>query len=263
MRNIFLPALAAFLLIPAIANAQAAQETAAPQYNLGARASANLDWKIAKGLHLEVGEELRYRSVVETPFSFNTSLGLTYKCFPFLKIGADAIMVNQKVNKEGQPAWRPKYKFGGSVMGIFESGLWTFSLKEKFQAVWKNYEVNLSRQPQTTYYLKSRLKASYQVPGKPVEPYASVELKHKLNAVNWSTLYSDAVFKYDECYLSRVRLNLGTEWRISKSNILDFYLLADYNYDRKIKTKSSGAFKKVVHTPSFAFTFGVAYTFGL
>ena len=62
--------------------------TAAAQTESGVRASVAADWKIRKGLHLTVEEELRMDGVFKSLDRLQTTIGLEYKVSPYVKLGA-------------------------------------------------------------------------------------------------------------------------------------------------------------------------------
>lgn len=68
--------------------------TAAAQTQSGVRASMAADWKIRKGLHLTVEEELRMDGVFSSLNRLQTTIGLEYKVSPYVKLGAGYILIN-------------------------------------------------------------------------------------------------------------------------------------------------------------------------
>ena len=61
--------------------------------------------------------------------------------------------------------------------------------------------------------------------------------------------------------MNRVRLSLGMEWKINRQNILDFYTLWDYSFDKDIDAKRSGGLKSVTYINGYSLSIGVAYKF--
>ena len=64
-----------------IANAQ--------ENSFKSRFSTSADWKIAKGLHLETGYELRTKDSWNGIERHMVNVGMSYKVCKFLKVGAD------------------------------------------------------------------------------------------------------------------------------------------------------------------------------
>ena len=80
------------LLLPAVAFAQTTHDDG---LSFGARAKVEADAKLAPGLHLTAHEEYRYYSDAEDIMRFYTGVGIEYKLFPFLKIGAEYELINR------------------------------------------------------------------------------------------------------------------------------------------------------------------------
>ena len=80
----------AVALVPTFAMAQSA--------SFAGRASVTADYKIVKGLHLSVGEEIRSNDNFSALGSLRTTVGLTYKPIPYLRIGA-GLYAHQPVEK--------------------------------------------------------------------------------------------------------------------------------------------------------------------
>lgn len=248
----------ALILLPVTALAQKTS-TAETQYDVKARLSGELDWKIRKGLHLSLEEEARFNSDISHFNKLYSTLEASYKFTDWLKAGGGYTLINSSK--------------GARHRGTFEltasrkTGQWTFSWREKLQLTSKSYEINTFQEPQTLWAIKSRLKVAYKIPGRPWEPYAAAELKHLLNAVNYKSLATipelAGSVKYNDIYMNRARLALGAEWRLDKNNYLDFYSLLDYKYYKDIDTNRAGKLKIVTFEPSWSVCLGIAYRFAL
>ena len=80
-----------------------------------------------------------------------------------------------------------------------------------------------------------------------MEPYFSVELRNTLNAVSYSS-YTHTIepgdnVLYNDAYISRVRLQPGVSWRLSRRSSLDFYLLGDYVFEKDYDANKQGDLK--------------------
>lgn len=275
-------ALIAFMLVPLLTRAQDGYcWNADPTFDIEGRASASFDWRIADGFHLEIQEEGRFCDSFTTFEKSYTTVGLSYKILPFLKVGASySYILALKDGEEGTDAfWRTRSRFSGDITGTVHAGYLKFSLRERFQYTHPNYDVNVYQRPENLMALRSRLKVSYELPGKPLEPYVSAELRHQLNAVDPESLSTrkisstnPATVSYDKVYMDRVRASVGVEWRLDKRNWLDFYLMGQHFTGMEIDTNAEGKLKKFnpatgtggVQTRSdWVFSIGVAYTFGI
>ncbi|MCI7644698.1 MAG: DUF2490 domain-containing protein [Bacteroidales bacterium] len=131
--------------------------------------------------------------------------------------------------------WRTKHRFTFDISGKHTFGRLTVGLRERFQMTHSNSAKTLRdkyrspKQPgftgetwtyngtefcryeldqddksgKTTYYLRSRLSAEYDIRHCPLTPYAAVEWSHSLD---------------DAMALAKTRLTLGTDWKISKKH---------------------------------------------
>ena len=84
MKKILLSTIA--VLVAVAAQAQSA--------SFAGRASAEVDYKIVKGLHLSVGEEIRSNDNFSALGSLRTNVTLSYKPAQFLKLGAGYTLIN-------------------------------------------------------------------------------------------------------------------------------------------------------------------------
>ena len=83
-------ALTLALLLPLAAAAQ-------DEYGGGARLSVAGDYKIRKGLHVNVEEEIRIDGVFQSLNRLQTTVGVDYKPVKFLRLGAGYILINPYV----------------------------------------------------------------------------------------------------------------------------------------------------------------------
>lgn len=253
-RNLTLALVCAILLAAPSASAQKYID-AEPMTGLRGRVSASMDKKLAKGLHLTLEEEARLCGDYGTLDKLYTSLGVDYKILDWLKAGVGYTLINRN-DEEG---WTTRHRGVADLTGSIKSGQWKYSLKESFQATYRPGEMNLYQSPRTALALKSRAKVSYKLMSKPLEPYAAVEARLALNAVRYNEALTHV--DYDDVFLNRLRLSVGTEWRLDKRNYLDFYTLWDYRYDKDIDANRNGKLKKIVYQPGYYLTIGVAYRF--
>lgn len=260
MSNRMISAAAALLLIPFALSAQGIR-TEDPVSSVQERASAALDWKIAGGTHLQIQEEARF-SGASLDRTYST-LGVSWKCCDYLKIGGGYSFIWQDT-EEGA---HNRHRAFVSLTGMYRYANFKFSLREKFQATYKAYDINEFQKPKTAYVLKSRLKLAYHQPGKAVEPYAYGELRTALNAVDPESLGTMRTtagnVEYSDVYNNRTRAAIGMEWHIDTRNVLDFYAMYDWRKPKVIDASAKGRLKDVCYMPEHVLTIGVAYTFGL
>lgn len=240
--------------------------------SFGTRYSAAIDKKIIKGLHIDFEEELRLDGISSLDKSY-TSLGISYKICPYLKVGAGYSAIAARREDDSNPGsmtwdWRHRGTF--DLTGMIKEGAWKFSLRERLQATRKTRSVNTWEQPQTALALKSRFKASYTFHRQGLEPYAFIEHRLLLNGAKWDSRATDAneysnssYIGNSDVYTNRLRSQIGLKWEISKKNALEIYCLYDNITDKEIDSKKNKPILKVpVSKVERNYTaIGIGYTF--
>lgn len=209
------------------------------------RAYAEVDWKVAKGLHLNAEYQVRSKDSFSGIGRNQFALGLSYKVNRYLKVGADYTFIGHYSNSSGN--LKPRHRFSGNLTGIVNFGDWQFSLRERLQLTHKSYGINPYQEVRNGLELKSRLTVKY-IALKSVEPYAYAEFRNTFNAPRCSATYNSAndswsgyeFLGYTHSYINRCRGALGLEWSVSKRQGLDFRVMYDYLSDQKIDTDKSG-----------------------
>ncbi len=228
---------AALLLTPACSEASA--------QDINGRASAALDWKAAKGFHLEAEYEVRAKDSFSGIERNQFSLGASYKLNKHLKTGLEYTFIGHYGNSSGE--FRPRHRLSANVTGSVDAGDWRFSLRERLQFTHKSYDVNPYQEVLNPLTLKSRLMVKYRG-FKTVEPYAYVELRNVFNDPKCSATYNSATGKwsdyeflgYSHAYVNRVRGALGLEWSLTKRHSLDFTAMFNYHNELEIDTDKAG-----------------------
>ena len=233
--------------------------------DFGARFSAGVDKKMAKGLHLSLDGELRMKDNFSTIGRWQAGAELSYKLNPYLKLGAGYNFIG-KYNSDFEFVPRHRFYFDAST-GV-RAGDWRFSLKERLQLTHRNPDnMNVYQAAPNALALKSRIKAEYKGL-RSVSPYAYVEARVALNdpacSVKWDgSSFSDYNFTgYTDTYFNRVRGALGMEWKLSKQHALDFTLLGDYCYDKNVDTNAKGTkLKSLSYDRAFNTNICIGYKF--
>ena len=265
MKKRLLPGIAALLIsLPSFAQSFITED---PSFSLSARTSAAFDWKIAKGLHLNVSEELRFvdsssKSLVR---SYST-LGASYKVCPYLKVGAGYSFIACSKTKDDVTSPLLRHRVYGEITGMYGIGNIKLSLREKIQGTVRTDDFNAYQEPGTAWMLRSRLKVSYDKKKMSWKPYAAFEVSNTLNAVNfvdsWNgvQLVGDDVI-YNDIYVNRLRTRLGVDWRLSKRSSVDLYLLYDFKRGKDIDATKKGKLVSVTGEMANVISLGIAYTF--
>ncbi len=230
---------------------------------LRGRLSVGVDKKIVKGLHVNLDGELRTEDDFASVGRYQAGLSVSYKFLPFMKASAGYIFIQ---NKNSSDEWKTRHRFFADLSGGVRAGAWRFSLKERLQLTQREVGNAFQNTP-NMLALKSRLKAEYKGFAS-VSPYAFVELRTALNdpackaTWNGSEYTSYEFLGYTDTYFNRYRGALGAEWKLSKQHALDFYVLADYCYDKNIDTNAEGTkLKSLTYDRTFLTSIGVGYVF--
>lgn len=255
------------LLIPVAAAAQRTTE-------VSGRASVGAEYKIVKGLHLNVSEEIRTGSGFSSLGSLRTTAGLSYKPAKFIKLGAGYTLINPY--KTSAAAFNnPRHRFWADVSGYLVLGDFQFSLRERLQLTHRTGDFNVYQSTPDALGLKSRIGVKYKR-FKAVEPSVSFEVRTALNdpwgEVTSSTIQTTKGGKtyypyqfsgYTHVYNNRYRLNIGADVRLSKHHHLEPYLLLDSCSDYEIDTNSDGTRLYTATTAwneTMGFVLGLSYT---
>jgi len=222
-------------------------------FSTGARFSAGVDWRLSKGLFLDYDAEVRINQNFSHFQKIYNNLGISYNVTDWLKLGTGGsfIMANSTDN-----GWRNRMRWRFDATFRYKYNRFNFSFRERLQVTHKNYDINLYQAPKNKWELKHRFKVSYNIRKSPFTPYAAVELRNTLNMVNpngFVYVNSNGRWKlpspsYSDVYINRLRLVAGTEYKINKKNVLDFYLVMDNHYNIDIDLNAEGKQKKVTST---------------
>ena len=235
------------------------------EIRVGADFSKN--WK--NGLSLSLSEDVRvclydklsgvnakdeFVDTVNGP-AFNksyTTVALAYSPIKYLKfdVGYTLRLLGGKDWSDYNEYLRHRLHIG--LTGIYDTHYVKLSLRERLLCDIRTDSVNLLEKQQYEWLLRSRLAAEFYVPGKPVKPYAWIELENTLNATEYQQ-------KEGHQYISQVRTQAGVKWRLSRRSSLDFYYRFQYGYNRDVNiTKRKGKIQLTEET-SYLHAIGVTY----
>lgn len=235
-----------------------AQTDATLDPELGGRVSVSLDKKIVKGLHASLEEEVRFDNNFGSLDRLQTSIGLSYKVHPNIKLGLGYALINGYGTKS-ESFKNPRHRMVADVMGTLHLGYWNLSLKERFQVTRRTGDFNIYQNPKNALTLKSRFMAQYKS-GK-VQPYVFFELRTYLNApvieadfdgMNYYTLDEHSEIGepgwflkgFHGIYNNRLRSSIGVDIKLNRHNTLNFYLLGDYCFDKEVNANAQGTILK-------------------
>ena len=232
-------AIIALMFLPLAAGAQ----------EFAARSSVGADYKIAKGFHVGVEEEVRSADNFEALGSLRTTVDLSYKVNKHFKVGGGYTLINPyKTKLSGFGASRDRVFLDAT--GSYRAGDFQLSLKERIQLTHRTDDsLNVYQNTRNALALKSKLTVKYKG-FTDFEPYLFMEARTALNdpwgeisgSVQYNSdneaYYSYTHTGYTHVYFNRWRLGLGTGWSPSKHHELTVGILADYCSDYEIDTNS-------------------------
>ena len=262
------------MLFPVLATAQT---DVALEPEFGGRVSLGLDKKITRGLHISLEEEVRFDNNFGSLDRLQTTLALSYKVHPNIKLGLGYALING-YGANSESFKNPRHRLMTDVTGTLHYGNWNFSLKERFQVTRRTGDFNMYQNPKNALTLKSRVKALYKGFGK-VQPYAYFEVRNYLNAPVIEAAYDGSVYvtldDYSEesepgwflkgfngGYVNRLRGSLGADVRLDKRNTLNFYILCDYLMEKQVDANAEGTkLKSYTKETGFRGWIGAGYEF--
>ena len=224
------------------------------------RFRAGLTVPIGKSVNVQWSEQLRLGDNFGSVEKVVSSLGVDYKPLPFLKLGAEYCFVNEQDAVEG---WDIRHRLNLDVAGSYRAGRVKLSLRERVRLRFRSDSVNRFEKPDPFVTLRSRVKAAYDIRHSRWEPYAYAELYVTLNAPAPVGNFKTDAFSHDN-YINRVRLAVGTEYKIDKRNRLDFYYMVHFNREFRARYKAgSGDMKEWSLAKQCNHVFGIDYNFKL
>lgn len=233
------------------------------------RVGADFSKKWKNGLSLSLSEDVRvglydklsgvnakdeFVDTVNGP-AFNksyTTVSLAYSPIKYLKfdVGYTLRLLGGKDWSDYNEYLRHRTHIG--LTGIYDTHYVKLSLRERLLCDIRTDSVNLLEKQQYEWLLRSRLAAEFYVPGKPVKPYAWIELENTLNATEYQQ-------KEGHQYISQVRTQAGVKWRLSRRSSLDFYYRFQYGYNRDVNITKRKGYIQLTEETSYLHAIGVAY----
>ena len=220
----------------------------------GARLSFSLDKKIVKGLHVSLEEEFRFDNNFTSFDRFHTTVGVSYKVLPYLKVGLGYALINGYSSELSQFK-TPRHRFFFDLIGSYRFGNWQVSLRERVQTTHRTDSFNEYQSPENAWALKSRVKVTYKGLRR-WEPYGSFELRNTLNAPVIKANYDGTNYVTDAgsttgtagwfldgfsgVSLNRVRGVLGVSYRVDKRSTVEASLMGDYCIDKEVDANAKG-----------------------
>jgi long-subunit fatty acid transport protein len=227
-----------------VVSGASAQEPSSSKFGLWTGASVTK--KLNSKWSLEAEGEFRTQDALNKVDRWSGSLGVNYKAFDFLKVGAGYTFLytyNMEEWKEkydddelagynvSSSYWMPKHRFTFDVTGSQDLGRFSVSLRERLQYTHNNSKTILKNKMRfygTTdslflkgtenktvdekdkWSLRSRLKVEYNIRHCPLTPFASYEIYNDLK---------------DNFSYQKMRIELGGEYKLNKHQSLSLSYL--------------------------------------
>lgn len=245
---------------------------AAAQTQSGARASIGADWKVRKGLHLTVEEEVRMDDVFKSLNRLQTTIGLEYKVSDYVRLGAGYILINP-YNAGNLLFKEPRHRFYVDGKLHYNLGGFDISLKERVQLTHRTGDFNVYQNTPNLVGLKTRIGVQYKG-WTYFEPGVFFEMRTQLNAPwgstsgslqtksDGTTYYAYTPAGYTHTYNDRYRGIIRTDIKFNKHHVLRPYVLLDFVSEYDIDTNAEGTrLFSAAYNNYFKLTIGVGYTF--
>ncbi|MDP4276955.1 MAG: DUF2490 domain-containing protein [Bacteroidota bacterium] len=209
--------------------------------DFGLWSTIDLSKKLNNGLTFAFEEEYRLRNNLLTTDRFESTFEIDYKVNHYLETGASYTMINYfhpgNAKHDYQNYWELRNRFNVFAEGSYELGRFNLSLRERLQSTYRVLDSLSSAKINPKLNLRSKLGLSYNIPGLPLEPYASCEWFHLLNG--------ETSFKFEQ-----YRIGAGLKYKLSKS----ISVKAGYLYDAEVTGNEDGEHGNIM-------TVGLAYKF--
>lgn len=253
------------LLLPLAAAAQSTTEG-------GARASAGVEVKIRKGLHLSVEEEVRLEGAFKSLDRFQTNVELEYKPVKWMKLGLGYSLINP-YGYTNLSFKNPRHRVFFDAGAHYNYYGFSFSIKERLQMTHRTGTFNTYQTTPNKLELKSRVGVEYKG-WTYFEPGVFFEMRTAFNDPwgvvdgtmhykdDGTTYYNYTHTGYTHVYNNRYRGIFRTDIKLSSHHVLQPYALVDYITDYVIDTNSEGTrLFQAEYDDHFKISIGISYTF--
>jgi len=163
--------------------------------------------KLLPGLEASIEGDFRTRDDLGTVDRWSGAAGLSYRIWSFLKVGGDYTFIRFNHTKRG---WETGHRYNLYATGSYRWNRLNFSLRERYQQTYRKDVSVTAKRANPKKILRSRLQMSYDIKKSAFEPYASMELFHKLNDPQNNGL-------------DKIRYTFGTEYKLNKKNAFQIY----------------------------------------
>lgn len=254
------------LLLPLAAAAQTTE------FGGGVRTSVAVDYKIMKGLHVNLEEEMRIGGAFQSLNRLQTTVGVDYKPIKYLKVGVGYILINpyDHIERTFKPL---RHRVYTDVSGHYTWNHFSFSIKERVQYTHRTGTFNVYQNTPDAFALKSRIGVEYKG-WTYFEPGLFFELRTQLNAPwgetsgnmkvksDGTTYYDYTPTGYSHAYNDRYRFIFRTDIKLNEHHVLKPYALVDFYSPYVIDTNAEGTrLFSAAYVDQINVNVGLSYTF--
>ena len=219
--------------------------------------SIDIKKKFNHGLALSFEEEYKLRENFSNTDKFETTIDLSWKPLSFLKGGIAYCRIdyNHPANNNNTAEyWELRHRYIAYLMGSYDIGRFSLSLKEKFQQT-NRVGVNASaNKSNPTNVIRSKFEVDYNIKKSSFTPYASVEVFYTLNEPNG--VQDPSATKM----VTEIRNAIGVEYSIKKNLAVEagYLYCITKDWDKNALGNNMGGY---LSGYTNALTLGLSYTF--
>jgi len=177
------------------------------QDEFGSSMSVEVTKKILPGLNISLEEDFRLRDNLQTVDRFSTTVELSYRFNPFIKVGGAYNLINYNHPKKD---WEVRHRYYFYATGTYRIDRFTLSLRERFQSTYRVGVSETATRANPKLYLRSRLQVEYDIRKCKFEPFASIELYNTLNDPQKNEL-------------DRLRYTVGSKYKLTKKSEFNLF----------------------------------------
>ena len=219
--------------------------------------SVEIKKKFKNGLSLSLEEEYKMRDNFSKTDKFETTIDLSWKPLSFLKGGIAYCRIDYNHpsnNSNPTEYWELRHRYIAYLMGIYDIGRFSLSLREKFQQTYRvgvNANVNKSN---PTNIIRSKFEVDYNIRKSPFKPFASVEVYYALNEPDG--IQDPAATKM----VTEIRNAIGVEYSIKKNLAIEagYLYCMEKDWDKDALGNNMGGYLSGITN---ALTLGLSYSF--
>lgn len=229
--------------------------TSTPEVHLFATFVKSFD----HGLSLTFEEEIRSAPSHRS----HTTVGLTYAPIKYLSVYAAYTL-----KLYGDQGWTDvdkylRHRANLLVTGQVKLGQWSLSLREGVMLDARCDEVDSREKNAVDFTLRSRLQAVYSIPETPLGIVGKFEVLNTLNApVDYLNSITNSQSPSYGQYISKLRPELGLQWKINKQHSLTLSYRYNYMYDRGISVDDTTGDISLTNKYTTKHLILLAYKFG-